>query len=253
MSLLIFLAVIAIIALIVFAVCRIRIGLSADYDSGAISLSVKFAWLKYRLLPKTEAAGSEKPHKDVKEPSTPKKKTKKKKEREFHLRLGNDELLAILKKVLNGIGKFRKGIQVDRFILHFVAGGYDPYDTTRIFGFVNSLLCALAPVCANRFSCKELSVSTAIDYNIEEMQCDFGMDVTVRIGRIFAMINTMLLGILGIAIKNRFYWRKLKKKDPEEYEFEIAHPSLATRLLDGLLHKKKQTQQEPGFDNMRIA
>ena len=160
----------------------------------------------------------------------------------------------MLKKVFNGIGKFNKGINVERFVLHFVAGGFDPYDTTRIFGFVNSLLCTLAPVCANRFNCKGLSVSTAIDYNREEMQCDFGLDVTVRIGIIFAMINTMLFGILGIAIKNKLYWRRLKKKDPEEYEFELAHPSLATTLLEGLLNKKKKpSQKDPEAENERIA
>ena len=250
----IFLAVIVLISLIVFAVCRIKIGLSADYTSGAFSLSVKFAWLKYRLLPKTEAAASEAVSEDVKKPSSSPQKNKKKKEREFHLRLGNDELLSMLKKVFNGIGKFNKGINVERFVLHFVAGGFDPYDTTRIFGFVNSLLCTLAPVCANRFNCKDLSVSTAIDYNREEMQCDFGLDVTVRIGIIFAMINTMLFGILGIAIKNKLYWRRLKKKDPEEYEFELTHPSLETKLLEGLLNKKKKpSQKAPEVENERIA
>ena len=166
--------------------------------------------------------------------------------------IAGDELIDLLKKLFQGLGKFTKGINVDRFLLHVVVSGKDPYNTAMIFAYLNALLSALAPVCAMRFKCKDPDVWTDIDFNSGKWLTDVEIAVVLRIGAVFAMVFTVLFGALGILIRNRWEWFRLKHFDKEEYKFRIENPGIVTKLIRSVL-SKQDGEENVEEDNQEIT
>ena len=236
------LKIIGIIAAIILLICLISVGVAVNYENRKLELSAYVCGLLVQILPKkekkakkdatggpdenaqnaeTQEAESEKKKKTKKAKKI--KKNKKNKKKKMGLALSGDEILGILKKVFSGVGKFTHGWKVPRFMLHYTAAGDDPYDTAVMFGYVNMALSTLAPICSRRFNCKDVDVWTDIDFRAEKMTLDFGLTTFIRLGSIFAMVNTMLFGALGILIKNkcRLLWFKITdKKAYLEFEQE---------------------------------
>jgi len=257
--LLLALKIIGIIVLIIFLICQIRVGADIDYTGGNLRISAKFCGLLLQIYPRKASKPKEEkkaePEKEQKPPKEKKpKRDKKKKKKEKSgpgLMISGDEILELLKKVLEGLGKFSRGFHVDRFKLHWIIALRDPSDTARLFGFVNASLCSLAPVCAERFPCSDVDVWTDVDFTSAQMKLDFGIAVVLRIGAVFSMLFTILFGALGILIRNKIYWWKLKRTDPEEYRFQVENPGLVTKLLRAVMEKsseEKPAQDAPSQD-----
>ena len=253
------LKIIGIIVLIIFLICQIRVGADIDYTGGNLRISAKFCGLLLQIYPRKASKPKEEkkaePEKEQKPPKEKKpKRDKKKKKKEKSgpgLMISGDEILELLKKVLEGLGKFSRGFHVDRFKLHWIIALRDPSDTARLFGFVNASLCSLAPVCAERFPCSDVDVWTDVDFTSAQMKLDFGIAVVLRIGAVFSMLFTILFGALGILIRNKIYWWKLKRTDPEEYRFQVENPGLVTKLLRAVMDKsseEKPSQDAPSQD-----
>ena len=246
------LKIIGIIVLIIFLICQIRVGADIDYTGGNLRISAKFCGLLLQIYPRKASKPKEEkkaePEKEQKPPKEKKpKRDKKKKKKEKSgpgLMISGDEILELLKKVLEGLGKFSRGFHVDRFKLHWIIALRDPSDTARLFGFVNASLCSLAPVCAERFPCSDVDVWTDVDFTSAQMKLDFGIAVVLRIGAVFSMLFTILFGVIGILIRNKLYWAKLKRTDPEEYRFQVENPGLVTKLIRSLLEKKEEPETE---------
>ena len=252
------LKIIGIIVLIIFLICQIRVGADIDYTGGNLRISAKFCGLLLQIYPRKASKPKEEkkaePEKEQKPPKEKKPKRDKKKKKEKSgpgLMISGDEILELLKKVLEGLGKFSRGFHVDRFKLHWIIALRDPSDTARLFGFVNASLCSLAPVCAERFPCSDVDVWTDVDFTSAQMKLDFGIAVVLRIGAVFSMLFTILFGALGILIRNKIYWWKLKRTDPEEYRFQVENPGLVTKLLRAVMDKsseEKPSQNVPSQD-----
>ncbi len=253
------LKIIGIIVLIIFLICQIRVGADIDYTGGNLRISAKFCGLLLQIYPRKASKPKEEkkaePEKEQKPPKEKKpKRDKKKKKKEKSgpgLMISGDEILELLKKVLEGLGKFSRGFHVDRFKLHWIIALRDPSDTARLFGFVNASLCSLAPVCAERFPCSDVDVWTDVVFTSAQMKLDFGIAVVLRIGAVFSMLFTILFGALGILIRNKIYWWKLKRTDPEEYRFQVENPGLVTKLLRAVMEKsseEKPAQDAPSQD-----
>ena len=247
------LKIIGIIVLIIFLICQIRVGADIDYTGGNLRISAKFCGLLLQIYPrkasKPEEEKKAEPEKEQKPPKEKKPKRDKKKKKEKSgpgLMISGDEILELLKKVLEGLGKFSRGFHVDRFKLHWIIALRDPSDTARLFGFVNASLCSLAPVCAERFPCSDVDVWTDVDFTSAQMKLDFGIAVVLRIGAVFSMLFTILFGALGILIRNKIYWWKLKRTDPEEYRFQVENPGLVTKLLRAVMDKS--SEEKPSQD-----
>lgn len=247
------LKIIGIIVLIIFLICQIRVGADIDYTGGNLRISAKFCGLLLQIYPRKASKPKEEkkaePEKEQKPPKEKKpKRDKKKKKKEKSgpgLMISGDEILELLKKVLEGLGKFSRGFHVDRFKLHWIIALRDPSDTARLFGFVNASLCSLAPVCAERFPCSDVDVWTDVDFTSAQMKLDFGIAVVLRIGAVFSMLFTILFGALGILIRNKIYWWKLKRTDPEEYRFQVENPGLVTKLLRAVMEKSSEEKPSP--------
>ena len=211
------LIILAVLVGIVTLIMLIPIGADIRYEEGVVRLSAKAAWIKLQLIPKQrKAVKEEKPKKEKKKKEKPSKKAEKedssaKKKRS--LPFNTEEILELLKTVLNGFGRFGKKFKVERFVLHWIAAGWEPYTTARVFSVVNAALSQLSPICVQRFHCKDSSVWTDIDFVRDDMFLEFGLTVTIRIGQIVGTGLRIGFGALKILLRSK---RRVKKEAKEE-------------------------------------
>ena len=220
------LIILGIIALIITIIMLVPIGADIAYEGGELRVSAKAAGVLFQIFPKNPEDES-KPHKG-KKPKKEKKPEKtengeKKPGKKINLDFTFDEIMTLLKKVLNGFGILGKKFRVDRFLLDYTAAGDDPYQTAVAFGNVNAALNILAPICAQRFDVNDLYVRTDVDFTSEKTVLDFGIALTIRIGAIFRMVFAILFGALGVLIRNKL--RHLKEKLARKLRGEKDEPS----------------------------
>lgn len=219
------LKILGIIILVFVLIGLIKVGVSFNFVDDRLSLGVIFCGLKLQLLPKKSKKEKKpkepKPEKPKKEKKQKPQKTKKpKKKKSDGLWITFDDVVKIVKRMFKGLGKVTGGFNVERFLMHLVVATDDPYYTAVILGKINAALNILAPVCDERFNCRDIDVWTDADFNSPIPKLDIGFDVTIRIHCFFRMLNTILFGVLGagIAVKARMIW--LKITDKKEYEYE---------------------------------
>ena len=80
---------------------------------------------------------------------------------------------------------------------------------------------------------------------------DVEIAVVLRVGAVFAMVNTVLFGTLGILIRNKWEWFRLKHFDREEYEFRLENPSIVTKMIRSAI--SSEDGQENIQDNQEIT
>lgn len=212
--------ILGVIVGIIVLILVVPIGADINYEGGELRVSAKLWKLLINVFPK-EPADPDAPPKEKKPKRIKKKKPKEPEEGEpapkkkLKLDFTFDEIMALLKKLFKGLGTILT-IHVDRFMLHYVAAGDDPYDTAVTYNYVNAALSTLAPICAKKYRCRDTDVWTDIDFTREQMQLDVGIAVTIRLGQILHGVNIILFGALGILIKNKmrlFSERLRAKKD----------------------------------------
>ena len=211
------LIILGILFLIIFAIMMISIGIDFRFEDGVIRLSAKVSRFHLQILPKRKTEKKEekpkkKSEKQVKEKPEKKKKPEKEKKSSIHLNI--DEILELVGLVFRGIGKFGRKWKVERFVLHWIAAGFDPYITAKIYMYVNDALSQLAPVCDNRFYVKDCSVWTDIDFTLDDMFLEFGLTATIRIGQIVGVGLYLAFGALKILMKSK----KRNKREAKETE-----------------------------------
>lgn len=210
------LSVIGLVVLVLLLVSLVRVGADIDYIGGDLKASALVCGLKLQLYPRPPKDPTKpKKEKKPKKPKEPKPETdteekpKKKKPDIKSLSITFDDILGILKKVFKGVGRILT-IRVDRFLLHYIAAGEDPYVTAKTFGYVNAALDALAPICRKKHPTTDVDVWTDIDFNTTKTDVDFAVSLTLRIGQIFEGIFIIIFGALGVVIKVLF--RTLRDK-----------------------------------------
>ena len=124
-----------------------------------------------------------------------------------------EEILELLRAVLQSFGHFGRKFSVDRFVLHWIAPQWDPYTSARIFAWVNAAMSELAPICTARFHCRDSSVWTDIDFTRENMFLEFGLTITIRIGQIVGSGFGIAFSALKIFLQSR---RRVKREEKEE-------------------------------------
>lgn len=230
------LKIIGVIAAIIALIMLIPIGADIAYEGGQFSLSAKVCGVLLQMFPRPEKDESapkkdKKPKKEKKPaPEKPEGEQPQKPKKKLKLSFNKDEILSLVKKVLKRFGRFGRKFKVDRFLLHYTAAGDDPYNTAVTFGYVNAALSSLAPICAQRFDVKDCDVRTDIDFTKEDMEIDFGLAFSIRIGAFFGLGLGIVNSALGILIRNKFRLLgeklkagKEKKVDDEKViDIEIA-------------------------------
>ena len=209
--------ILAVIVGIVVLILMIPVGADIRYEDGVFRLALKAAGIKIQLIPKSKKTETEKkPKKEKKKKEKPEESDKKEdsapKEKRS-LPFNAEEILELIKKLLKRLGKFGKKFKMERFMLHWIAGGWEPYTTARVFSIVNAGLSQLAPLCVEKFQCKDSSVWTDIDFVREEMFLEFGLTTTIRIGKVLGSAIGIAADALILFLRSK---RRSKKEAKEE-------------------------------------
>lgn len=241
--------ILGILVALIVAILVVPIGADINYEGGELRVSAKVWKFLIQLIPKGPPDPNKPPkEKKPKKPKRIKKKkpkekpegTEKKPKKKLKLSFSFDEIMALLKKLFKGLGTILT-IHVDRFMLHYVAAGSDPYNTAVTYNYVNAALSALAPVCSRKYKCKDTDVWTDIDFTQDKMQLDAGIAITIRLIQIFHGVNIILFGALGILIKNkvRLFFEKLRTKKDKSVDDDDA-----IQIEKPKKHKKTENIQE---------
>ena len=240
----VWLIVLGIIAAIIVLIMLIPVGADLSYVDGQLGLSAKVCGVLIKLLPKKpkdeSAPPKEKKAKKEKKPKEPKAEKPKKPRKKLELNM--DEKLSLLKAALKGLGKFGK-LTVDRFMLHYVAGGDDPYNTAMTYNYVNAALSSLAPICSRSFIVKDSDVRTDVDFTLDRSKIDLGVCLVIRIGQVFRMGFALAFGVLGILLKNklRLFKEKIRRKRSGE--------QVPDDTCDNEINTEQNIQQEERMDS----
>ena len=217
--------ILAVLVGVITLIMLIPIGADIRYEDGVIRISAKFAGKAIQLIPKKkkepkqEKPKEEKP-KPVEQEAKPEKERKK-----LSLALNAEEIVDLIKTVLRGFGRFGKKFRVDRFVLHWIAGGFNPYLLARTFSVVNAGLSQLAPICTERFHCPDSSVWTDIDFTRDDMFFEFGLTMTIRIGQIVGSGISIGFGALKILLRSKARVKRERKEEEAARQKWLAeHP-----------------------------
>lgn len=210
------LGVIGLLLLILLVLLFIPIGADVEYIDGKAKLSAKACGILIQLLPrKRKKDGGE--SKEKKEKKKKEKKPKKEKpqdgekeKKKKKLELSKEEIFELIRKVLGSLKKFGK-LTVDRFLLHYTAGGNDPYNTAKTLAYVNAALCSLEPICSRQFKVMEYDVRTDSDFVSGRMKLDFALCVTLRLWQFVHVGLAAAFAALGILIRHKRRLRKEKR------------------------------------------
>jgi hypothetical protein len=218
----VFWIILGILVLLIVLIMLIPVGFDIRYEDDIIRISLKAAWLKLQLIPKKKKTnGEDKPKKEKKpkkeaEPGEEKPEGKKK---ELSFPFNFQEIVELLKAVIQNLGGFSRKVSVDRFVLHWICpGSWDPYLMARIFGLVNAELSALAPLCIERFRCHDSSVWTDIDFVREDMKFEFCLVMTIRIGQIVVTGLKTWKDLLRIYLRSKKRRKQEKKEEKQALE-----------------------------------
>jgi len=205
---LVFLIILGVLVLLIAAVLLIPIGADLGYEQGKIHVSATVAGAELRLFPRKK-----KPESDEPKPPKKKKKKKEKKPKEEKpkdeqpkekkkLDITLDEILDLLKAVLHGLGHFTHRIRVDRFVLHLIVAGYDPYDVAMAYGKINAWLSAMAPACT-KLNAKNSDVWTAVDFTDDWPHVDFAIAMSFRLCTVIGMLFVIGWGALKVLLRRK--------------------------------------------------
>ena len=210
--------ILGVIVLIIFCINRIRIGADIAYEQEAFRLAAKVAGIRIQLLPK-EDQGEEKPKKE-KKPKKKKKEKKKDGEEEekpgkkgLPLGMTLGELLDLVKAVLGHFARFPRKFLIDHFKLHVRMAGADPYDTAMSYAYLNEALSVLLPLARKGFKVRRSDVRTEVDFTEDKIGIEFAMGLTIRIGQIFGLINSILFTALKAVVKSKARQRRERKEE----------------------------------------
>ena len=239
--------ILGVIVLLITVFNLIRIGADISYEGGQLAVSAKAAGITIRLLPKEEKDG-EKPKKEKK----PKKKKKDKKKeageeenagkkKGLPLGMNREELFELLKAVLSHFARFPRKFRIDRFKLHLLIAGADPYNTAIAFSYVNECLSILLPLARRGFKVKESDVRTDVDFTTDRFSGEFALGLSIRIGQIFGTIFGTAIAGAGVILKSR----KRQKKEKQAEEKPAPQEAPAAVITDKAENDTNDKEKEP--------
>ena len=211
----VFLIILGVLVLLIAAIMLIPIGADIGYEKGKIHVSAKAAGVMIQLFPRKKKPETDEPKppkkKKEKKPKKPKEPGEEKPKEKKKLDVTLDEILDLLKAVLNGLGYFADRIRVDRFVLHLLVAGYDPYNVAMAYGKVNAWLSGMAPMC-KKLNAKNSDVWTAVDFTDEWPHVDFAIAMSFRLCTVIGMLFVIGFGALKVLLRRK---KRIKQEAKE--------------------------------------
>lgn len=198
--------IIVLVLLILFLI--LSVGVDAAYDGAVFSLKAKAGPVKIKILPRKEkppeTEGEEKEKKEKKQKREEEHKPKQK------LRLG--DILELARIGFKTLGRFRRSLSVDVFMLHVAAAAADPYDAVLLFGRVNAGLSALSPLLHRALKIREEDIRTSVDTEPGTLFFEARVVVTLQIWEIIYIAFSAGFAFLCWSIQRKKKIRELEKR-----------------------------------------
>lgn len=249
------LKIVGIIALIILLICLIPIGADISFIDDRLKISAKAAGKLIQIFPRKKKK-DEKPGEEKAEESKEKKNKKEKKgsggSKGLSLHISKEEIGHLLKRIGYKFGRFNRSFRADRFLLHYIAGGRDPYRVAMKFAYVNAVLSAALPAADQSLKCKDLDVWTDVDFTRDWSQIDFACCIVIRIGAFPVLIFGIINSVLWMLIKNkiRLLWEKIF--DKEQYLVDTTDNDVIYNIKE-LLSDIKQAIPKVRKENQDIS
>lgn len=236
--------ILGVILAILVAILLLPVGVDLGYENGILHVSAKVSRFLVQIIPRPK----KKPKKPKKEkakkpkPEQPAEEKPKEKKEKRKLDFTKEELFELAQTVLKGLGRFRRKLKVDRFLLHYTAAGWDPYNTAMTFGYVNAALSSLAPVCAQRFTVKDCDVWTDVDFCDDWMHLDIGLAMTIRIGQILGVGIFLAFGALKILLRSK----GRQKREAKQLAAEAANAIEPLKEIENINSQEEERKAANG-------
>ena len=201
-----FLKILAVLALLTLLLCLPRLGVRASWG-GETRVTAILGPVRLQLVPKKE----KKPKKE----KPPKEKADKpKRDRKPLPKPGREDIreairlmLPALKKALRKLGQ---GIRVDPLRVSLIlAGKNDPADAAEKFGCLQVVIWAGMPQLERWMHIPDPHIHTDVDFDAEKTDLSGEAAVTLRLGTLFAMGFALLIP----AVKWFLHYRKRHRED----------------------------------------
>lgn len=150
------------LTIIIIILCLISfcpVGASASYESGVFYLAAKAGPIKITLFPKKAGARKEP---DREETEIEKAEAEPKKDK---AKLSFSEIMDLIKMGVRALGRFKKRLSVDEFILHYTCVSDDPYAAAMRYGAVSAALGALLPLIEQAVNFRKKDITVDVDFN----------------------------------------------------------------------------------------
>jgi len=174
-------ALIIILALILLILC-LSVGADAAYDSSGFTLKIVIGPFRKTLLP----AKKKKPKKEKEPKEEPEEKPEKDEKPKTGLpfRITLSDIRELLGIVFRLLGRLRRALSIDRFMLHLLVTADDPYDAVTRFGVINALLSALDGPAHRALKIRDEDIQTCVDFEEEDMIVEARIVLTLQIWEI---------------------------------------------------------------------
>ena len=180
-----------IVLAVLFLICIIPLGVSADYDKDGLKLFLKVAFFSIsadfsKKKPKEEKLGKD-----------------KKKKKKFNLGFGLAEWLETVKLALRTLGSFGKRLYFERLRLLYVCSTDDPYTTATRYNTVSAALHTLVPLFEKKFTVKNKDIIINTDFDSDKSVIEFGFTASVRVGWLLIIAFTAAFAFAKIYFRSR--------------------------------------------------
>lgn len=212
--------ILAVIALLILLLCRTRVGAWAAFGGGDLRLDARFGFLRVHILP----AKPKKPGKPEREkkPKPPEQEPEEEKPKlSFTLEDGKDALRTLLPPLKRALARLGRGIRVKPLRLSLVLGGQeDPAAAAQAYGELQAAVWSGMPLLEKLLDIRDPSIHTDVDFNAPGAAAEGEVGITLRVGTLLAVGFGMALP----ALKWFLRWRKRCKTRPSKPEKSPKDP-----------------------------
>lgn len=221
--------ILAVIALLIVLLCRTRVGAWAAFGGGDLRLDVQFGFLRVHILPaRPEKAKKPKKPKEEKRQKPPKQEPEEEKPKlSFTLEDGKDALRTLLPPLKRALDRTRRGIRVKPLRLSLVLGGReDPAASAQAYGELQAAVWSGMPLLEKLLEIRDPLIHTDVDFNAPGIAAEGEVGITLRVGTLLAAG----FGMAFPALKWFLRWRKrCKTRLPSSEEIPLGSVPTAAR------------------------
>lgn len=210
--------ILAVMALLIVLLCRTRVGAWAAFDGEDLRLDARFGFLRVHILPaRPKKPGAEKPAK-AKKRKKPQKEPEGKPEKpelSFTLEDGKDALRTLLPPLKRALTRLGRGIRIKPLRLSLTLGGQeDPAAAAQAYGELQAAVWTGMPLLERLVDVRDPYIHTDVDFNAPGTAAEGEVGITLRVGTLLAVG----FGLAFPALRWFLRWRKRCKTRPPKPE-----------------------------------